>query len=303
MAKSDREYDRESEMKLTGEQPKELSKILASTLEDRDGLERFVYYDLQETPALIIKDPDANFEHAIYEVIHWANREHRVEGLLTALLKDRSKNEELTAFVEAVKASQPAPAPAPTDFIQADEENINLAGIVGFTDNFHVGISWGPLFTRTRNLDIFFSYGRTWRQTHRQTLLNVMTKSAIRIRVVLPDPEHESTVAQLMEHFNYTPEKVRDYISDAVIFFRNLEQKANKAGSGSSVDIWFLTAVPKFTFYRFDEVAVLAWFSHRRDQPSVPVILVERGGKLYSFVEEEFSAMIAGEAGLIRPAA
>lgn len=288
-------------MKLTGEQPKELSRILALALEDKEGLARFVYYDLEETPALIIKTPDASFEHAIFEVIYWANREDRVEDLLAALLKDRPKNVDLVAFVEAVKASQPAPPPKPTDVIQADRENIDLAGIVGFTDNFHVGIDWAPLFANTKNLDIFFSYGRTWRHTHRQALLDLVTKSAISIRVVLPDPEHETTVAQLVEQFKYTPEKVRDYISDAVIFFSNLELRANEAGSGSTVSIWFLCSVPKFSFYGFDEVAVLAWSSHRRDQPSVPVLLVKRGGKLFSFVEEEFSAMIAGKDGMTRP--
>jgi hypothetical protein len=48
---------------------------------------------------------------------------------------------------------------------------------------------------------------------------------------------------------------------------------------------------PTFTFYRFDNVAVLALYTHDPDKAPVPTIVCQAGGSLYDTVNREWAAL------------
>jgi len=177
-------------------------------------------------------------------------------------------------------------------------EEVRLAGIIGFTDSFHnIDMTyWESLFRNASHLDIFFAYGHTWRSIHRQHLEEVVKKDNAQIRVVLPDPENEQVVLELARRFNYPPNKVKEFIREAEEDFRKLRQSTTDGGA--KVNIWFLPATPQFTFYRFDNVAILALYTHCSERVPVPAFIVEQGGRLYDFIRKEFNAMIDPNNGL-----
>jgi hypothetical protein len=176
-------------------------------------------------------------------------------------------------------------------------KEITFAGIIKITDSFHQDIDWQSYFRNVNKLDIFFAYGRTWRNSHIQELREVAAREDTRIRVVLPDPSDEHTVHELSRRFGSEPEQLKLQIREAEEYFKNLRPTAG--ARGAQIDIWFLPAAPIFTFYRFDQIAILALYSHRRERAPIPTFICEMGGTLYGYIRKEFDAMISQD-GLAR---
>jgi hypothetical protein len=169
-------------------------------------------------------------------------------------------------------------------------KELTFAGIAKVSDSFHdADIDWNGLFSSTSRLDVFFSYGHTWRGTHSAKLRDLASKSGAKIRVVLPDPDNAMVVGELARRFSMTPERVRDYIVEAEEDFSALRER------GAQVEIFFLPMAPLFTFYRFENEAVLAFHNHRLGRNPVPTFIVRRGGTLWSYLKEEFHGMIDTE--------
>jgi len=178
-------------------------------------------------------------------------------------------------------------------------EEIRSAGIIAYTPSFLRNIDWDALFAGVRQLDVFFAYGRTWRATHDEELKAIAGRHGATIRVVLPDPLDRPTVNELARRFECNRDELQSLIEAAAQYFRDLG--AENHGTGATVGIWFLPAAPTFSFYFFDDVALLAFYTHRRERVPVPAFLLARGGTLYDFLHQEFAAMISEENGLARP--
>ena len=176
-------------------------------------------------------------------------------------------------------------------------KEITFAGITQITDSFHHNIDWKTYFHTVNKLDIFFAYGRTWRNTYTEELQKVADREGARIQIVLPDPEDKQVIVELARRFNYTDDEMKGLIREAETYFRDL---SNSAGAnGAQIDIWFLPAAPYFSFYRFDRVGILALYTHRRERSPVPTFVCEMGGTLYDYIRKEFKAMIS-EGGLAK---
>lgn len=169
-------------------------------------------------------------------------------------------------------------------------KEITFAGLVKITDSFHQDIDWKSYFRTVNKLDIFVAYARTWRSVHRQDLEKVAVRQDARIRVVLPDPEDEQTVVELARRFGCGPEDLIKRIREAETDFTRLRSYGGERGA--QIDIWFFPGTPRFSFYRFDRIAIFALYNHRREQASVPTFVCEMGGTLYDYIRKEFDAMI-----------
>lgn len=174
--------------------------------------------------------------------------------------------------------------------------DITSAGIIKIAKSFHHDIDWKNYFHTVKELDIFFAYARTWRNTYISELREVAAREGTKIRVLLPDPEDEQTVHELARRFNYTDEEVKNRIREAETYFESLYPSDNN--QVVKIEILFLPAAPVFSFYRFDTIAVLTLLSHRRDLVEVPAFVCEKGGTLYDYIRKEFNFMI----GIARPA-
>ena len=176
--------------------------------------------------------------------------------------------------------------------------DIKFSGILQITDSFHTDINWDHYITQASKIDIFFAYGRTWRNAHSDEFQKAVQKKDARIRVVLPDPNDSQTVAELAKRFGYTEENLVNCIKEAEEYFKELHSRAMK--TKAEVHIWFLSAAPAFTFYRFDHTGVLALYTHRKERTGVPTFVCEQGGTLYDYIRKEFDAMINPQKNLSR---
>jgi len=172
-------------------------------------------------------------------------------------------------------------------------EEVRSSGIITVTTDFQRGIDWQRMFKTVKRLDIFFSYGRTWRGTNIAELHEIAKRSEIRIRVVLPDPYSDELMEELGRRFRKPSEEVQGLILEASRDFQNIFKD-------SDFSLWFLPESPVFSYYRFDHLVILALFRHGTRGGAVPTFTVEQGGAIYDFARREFDAFIQEPGGLAR---
>ncbi|NOK62418.1 MAG: hypothetical protein GFH27_549293n152 [Chloroflexi bacterium AL-W] len=177
-------------------------------------------------------------------------------------------------------------------------EEIRNAGIVTVPRDFYRDIDWPQLFQRTKQLDIYFAYGRTWRGANRNELLTLAKRSDVQIRVVLPDPENNTIVEDLAKRFDMSPETLRLTIKEASKDFIDIF-----SGEEAVVEfsLWYLSLSPLFSMYRFDYTTILTFHKHRPDRVTdIPILVVEEGGTFYKFLQDEFTAFTKEQSSLAK---
>jgi hypothetical protein len=165
---------------------------------------------------------------------------------------------------------------------------VERAGIVQVVDTFHETIDWAAFFESSTSLDVVVSYARTWRATHLEQLRGFVSKGG-RLSVVLPDPSDEKLVEQLAVRFEKKPSDLQGLIKEAVSDFGDLAKLARE----QPVHVAVVSIAPVFSFYRFDRVAILAFYTHDRRKSPVPTIICRSGGTLFDFISREWEALMA----------
>lgn len=173
-------------------------------------------------------------------------------------------------------------------------EDIKETGIINAYASFSK-VDWENIFRSAKEIDLFFSYAYTWRSNHEQKLERV-AREGNRIRVILPDPEVDNNVQDLARRFGFDKDRVRDRIKDAKDFFQSKHQD-----DGAEIEIWFHDRTPLLSIYIFDDIGIFATFNHLQERKDVPTLVVQRGGTIYDFLEEEFDGIIRDHARKVFP--
>jgi len=170
-------------------------------------------------------------------------------------------------------------------------KEIELAGITNIHRMFYGKVNWEDLFQNVCKLDLFFSYARTWRRSNIGNIEQVAKSKDSRIRVVLPDYNKKNILKELEYRFDCKEEELIGLIKETEDFFKELKVK-NK---NSEIDIWLLSTVPYFSYYRFDSKAVITLYSYRKEAGpvDVPVIMCKSRGTFFDYFYEEFKAMVS----------
>lgn len=175
--------------------------------------------------------------------------------------------------------------------------DVKSSGVLQITDSFHNDIKWSELIKGSTEIDIFFAYGETWRNTHKQDFENALKEKDFRLRVVLPDPSNEETMRELARRFDYSESELRDKVKRATDFF----YKELNCLDDKQVMLWYLPNSPVLSFYRFANKGVLSTYKHRKGRGGVPTFVCEQGGMLFNFIKAEFNAMISETDSLAKP--
>ena len=164
--------------------------------------------------------------------------------------------------------------------------DMELAGVSHVGTNYLKEPDWDNFFKGVDYLDIFFAYGRTWRNSNRENLEGLAARSGTRIRVFLPDPTDEYTMNILSARFSYEPTKLIDLVNEAKDDFASLS-----VSPSSKVEVYFRRGDSLFSCYRFGSQAVLTLYSHQKKRTGVPTVVCQSGGSLYDFFRQEFDAI------------
>lgn len=141
---------------------------------------------------------------------------------------------------------------------------------------------WTELFEASYNVDVLLAYGATWRGLNQTALETFLRDPRRTLRVCLPDPEEEWLMRALAERFSKNPVEVAEKIREATRHFFHLRQEG-----GATVSVFYRPGEPVYSIYRFESVAVLTLYPHRRERSQTPT-LVAGPGELFSFVREDY---------------
>jgi hypothetical protein len=149
-------------------------------------------------------------------------------------------------------------------------------------------ISWDDLFKNACKLDMFVAYAHTWRNTNIERMDSMLSDKDSRIRIILPDAADEDIVRLLALRFETQPANVKRDIYAAKEFFEHRKKRAK-----GTVEIYFMSVIPLFSFYRFNNKVVFALYNHRAGRLPVPTFVADEEGFLFKYFTDEFEGMIA----------
>ncbi|MEG3636087.1 hypothetical protein [Micromonospora palythoicola] len=164
---------------------------------------------------------------------------------------------------------------------------IEASGLRRISTQFFDDAAWEQCFRGVQKLDIFAAYAQTWRNMNLARLHKVASRSNGRIRVYLADPDDEFTMTTLSHRFDMEPDELRRRIWATKEGFEDL-----RVAGGASIDVFFWPGDRVYTFYRFDNRAIISMYKHNKGRsPILPTIMCESGGSLYQFVYDELRAI------------
>jgi hypothetical protein len=166
-------------------------------------------------------------------------------------------------------------------------QELDQAGILRATDEY-LKIDWDDYFSAVSELDIFFAYGRTWRNSHRRKLAETMDSKAAKVRVFLPDTSDDLTITNLSSRFAMTPAQLKFQIHEAARDFFMME-----SDSGAELEIYFRRGDQTFSCYRFDRMIVVTLYTHSKKRMQVPTFVFRKGGSMFEFFGQELEQMPA----------
>ncbi len=169
-------------------------------------------------------------------------------------------------------------------------ENLCRARITHFFTSFYDAVPWDELFAGSRSLDIFFAYGATWRNTHKQSLERFLDSDHAKLNVVLPDPENEVVMAEMSQRFGYQTPDLQQKVKEAKCFFEKLAENGER-----KVKIYYIKRSLTFTFYRFSSGAVFTTYRHKQGRGPIVTLVCEREGELYGWIRDEWYGIIEGQ--------
>jgi hypothetical protein len=165
--------------------------------------------------------------------------------------------------------------------------DITTAGLKRIATHY-LDVEWDGLLNEANHVDLFFTYARTWRNTHAAGLRRLVAREGTRLRVILPDRENPALMAQLAAKFSYTTSELQDHIDNAESDFANLSRQAV---AGATVELRRTAEFPVFSYYRLDRRCFSVLYSQAPGRVEIPTFECEQGGTLASFFRDQFDKL------------
>lgn len=172
-------------------------------------------------------------------------------------------------------------------------EDLRNVGLSGISLNPVRGPDFPKLIRSSERLDIFVCYANTWRANFENDLKFMATKKNCRIRLIVPNPDNPTIMAELANRFSAnSTEAMKGRIQQAITEYKALFASVNNNSLDFSV--WVHNETPLTSFYRFDRFAVITLYKHADGRGDTPTLIAERSGSLYTFIENEVDSMVKG---------
>ena len=206
-------------------------------------------------------------------VRYWSDHASLVSGL-SASLRALTSGGDLIGWSRHPTTSSGRPI---------DFASLQSSGLLELQLDFYKKVDWSNLLSASSEIDLFFTYARSWRRQLTKEL-NALSSRPVRLRVLLPDtsPGNTTAISEIAKRAGDTEANIVAYIDDAIKYYK-----------GIGAEVWCCDQAQLFTSYRFDDVVVAAMYNHRRGHAAtLPVLVCEAGGELFDFFREDFEYML-----------
>src|SRR5438876_12339860 len=156
---------------------------------------------------------------------------------------------------------------------------VRVAPFAGFVHRFEDSI--GPATTKGP----YFSHSRRWRENHDAAINAFVGRANTTLEVFLPDLESHELMFSLGKHFEDGP-LIPALVADAYRYFARLARDF-----GKPAHVWLFGRYPTYSFYRFDERAVMALYSNSSAKKELPAFEITADGLLGIFLAADVAEL------------
>jgi hypothetical protein len=156
-----------------------------------------------------------------------------------------------------------------------------LSGIVrvgpfaGFYQRFE------ELIASSTRMVLYFIHSRRWRENHDAAIKTFLKREGTTLEVFLPDLENHELMFSLSRRFQDGP-LTPTLVVDAYRYCTRLAREY-----GKPADVWLFGRYPAYSFYQFDQRAVIALYSNTAAKKDIPAFEVSTEGLLGKFLTSD----------------
>jgi hypothetical protein len=136
------------------------------------------------------------------------------------------------------------------------------------------------LIASATRMQLFFIHSRRWRENHDAAIKAFLARPETSLEIFLPDLENHELLYSLEKHFDDGP-LIPALVADAYRYFGRFARETRR------VEIWLFGRYPTYSFYGFDERAVIALYSNSTAKKELPAFEIVRDGFLGRFLQED----------------
>ena len=125
---------------------------------------------------------------------------------------------------------------------------------------------------------LYFIHSRRWRENHDAAIKAFVGRPGSTLEVFLPDLESHELMFSLGKHFEDGP-LIPALVADAYRYFARLARDF-----GKPAHVWLFDRYPTYSFYRFEERAVIALYSNTTAKKELPAFEITPHGVLGKFL-------------------
>ena len=151
-------------------------------------------------------------------------------------------------------------------------------GIVQVSPFAGLVLRFDELISSSSTMVLYFIHSRRWRENHDAAIKGFMSREGTTLEVFLPDLENHELMFSLEKHFDDGP-LIPALVEDAYRYFARLAREHHKP-----VEVRLFGQYPTYSFYRFDDRAIMAMYSNSRAKKELPAFEVTVDGFLGSFL-------------------
>jgi hypothetical protein len=151
-------------------------------------------------------------------------------------------------------------------------------GIVQVSPFAGLVLRFDELISSSSTMVLYFIHSRRWRENHDAAIKGFMGREGTTLEVFLPDLENHELMFSLEKHFDDGP-LIPALVEDAYRYFARLARDYQKP-----VQIRLFGRYPTYSFYRFDDRAIMAMYSNSVAKKELPAFEVTADGFLGGFL-------------------
>ncbi len=154
----------------------------------------------------------------------------------------------------------------------------SLAGIVrvgpfaGYYQRFE------ELIAESQKMVLYFIHSRRWRENHGAAIKAFLEREGTTLEIFLPDLANHELMFSLSRRFEDGP-LTPTLVVDAYRYCARMARDY-----GKPADIWLFGRYPTYSFYQFDQRAVIALYSNTAAKKEIPALEVSNEGLFGRFL-------------------
>jgi hypothetical protein len=152
---------------------------------------------------------------------------------------------------------------------------VSVGPFTGFVQRFE------DLLGSATRMTLYFIHSRRWRENHDAAIKAFLGRNGTTLEAFLPDLENHELMYSLSKHFEDGPQ-IPGLVVDAYRYFARLAREFHKPAQ-----VWLFQRYPTYSFYSFDERAIIALYSNTAAKKDLPAFEITADSFLGRFLARD----------------